>query len=378
MPWKLIAPRPGKTQFWYVRGEFLNIRLDHSTQLSKRSEAVTLLKTWRAQAIRGEFAVPRKAPVETGPLTLTQAATSYMRAGGDGTYLPPILKRWPTKPLADIDQVAIDTLAAELYPKGTAATRNRQVYTPIMAVAKRARVRLEIDRPKGSEGKQSTSWLEPDQAFRLFVEADKLDPEFGLLCRFLTYTGMRLGEALDVRVSDLRLDRSLVYLPDSKNGEPRGCHLPPVLVEAFRDQPPRAFKPVVRNKAGHYVTGGTQVEDAGVPYLERRQEAKLFRYHAGGALRGLHNAAKKAAGLKFPRRQGGFHLFCHTYGSWMHQFGELDPYGLARTGRWLDPDSANRYVHTAASSEALRSDLLPTPKRGQDVEIISLKLVGEK
>ena len=32
-----------------------------------------------------------------------------------------------------------------------------------------------------------------------------------------------------------------------------------------------------------------------------------------------------------PRRQGGFHIVCHTYGSWMHRFGKLDRHGLART-----------------------------------------------
>jgi hypothetical protein len=36
-------------------------------------------------------------------------------------------------------------------------------------------------------------------------------------------------------------------------------------------------------------------------------------------------------GLVFPRRQGGFHLFCHTYGTWMHRYGGLDSFGLART-----------------------------------------------
>jgi hypothetical protein len=45
----------------------------------------------------------------------------------------------------------------------------------------------------------------------------------------------------------------------------------------------------------------------------------------------------------------------------MHRFGGLDTYGLTRTGRWADADSADRYVHTAASAEARLSDLLPTP-----------------
>ena len=67
----------------------------------------------------------------------------------------------------------------------------------------------------------------------------------------------------------------------------------------------------------------------------------------------------KRAGLSFPKRQGGFHLFCHTYGTWMKRYGKLDTYGLTRTGRWKDPESADRYNHTMASEEARRADLLP-------------------
>ena len=45
----------------------------------------------------------------------------------------------------------------------------------------------------------------------------------------------------------------------------------------------------------------------------------------------------------------------------MHQWRDLDTFGLTRTNRWADPASADRYVHTLASEEARRSDLLPTP-----------------
>jgi hypothetical protein len=70
-------------------------------------------------------------------------------------------------------------------------------------------------------------------------------------------------------------------------------------------------------------------------------------------------------GLVFPRRQGGFHLFCHTYGTWMHRYGGLDSFGIARTDRWKDPRSADRYRHTAASKEARRADVLPVPVRNK-------------
>ena len=69
--------------------------------------------------------------------------------------------------------------------------------------------------------------------------------------------------------------------------------------------------------------------------------------------------AIRRAGLSFPRRQGAFHLFCHTYGTWMHNYAGLDTYGLTRTGRWKDPDSADRYNHTMASPEARLADMLP-------------------
>src|SRR5262245_26810673 len=366
MPWKLIPPRPGKTKVYYVRGTYLGIRLDHSTGTGEADAAKRILATWRKRAERGEFSEGRRAD-KSAPATFVNAATAYMRAGGSGQYLEPILKAWKDLLATDIDQIALDTLAAELYPKGSAATRNRQVYTPVSAVLKHVGIEKKFRRPRGSQGNKSTSWLEPDQAFAVLDAADAIDLEFGLLCEILLYTGMRLDEALTRHLRHLRLDRAFLYLTDSKTGEPRGCHLPPELVLRFQAQPPRKSVPVVGDEHGHFLTG-KPLEDAGVPFLERHPDAKLFRFHDGGALRDMLKRALRNAGLSFPRRQGGFHLFCHTYGSWMHVYGKIDRHGLTRTGRWADPDSADRYVHTQASEEARRADLLPT-RRGQLVEI---------
>ena len=132
---------------------------------------------------------------------------------------------------------------------------------------------------------------------------------------------MRLSEALGVKLRDVRLERAFVYLPDSKNDEPRGCHLPPFLVEAFQAQPPRrTHVHSARGRRWRKGEGGKGPRDAGVPCLERGRDEKLFQFHKGSALDRLLRLAKKSAGLSFPRRQGGFHLFCHTYGSWMHRY----------------------------------------------------------
>jgi hypothetical protein len=45
----------------------------------------------------------------------------------------------------------------------------------------------------------------------------------------------------------------------------------------------------------------------------------------------------------------------------MTHYGNLETFGLARTGRWKNAESADRYRHTIASSEARRADLMPVP-----------------
>jgi integrase len=184
-----------------------------------------------------------------------------------------------------------------------------------------------------------------------------------MLVRFLTYTGVRLGEALDARLRDLHLNERTLYVPNTKTGTPRPVYLPPVIIDALVDQPPRPIRP--KAVTGHRLKNGAagrSQTDAGKPFLERGPDAKLFRFHANGRLRGMLARAMKQAELSFPPRRGGFHLFCHTYGTWMHHHGGLDTFGLVRTNRWKDPASADRYRHTKVSEEARRADRLPVDR----------------
>jgi hypothetical protein len=75
-----------------------------------------------------------------------------------------------------------------------------------------------------------------------------------------------------------------------------------------------------------------------------------------------------AAGLFFPRQQGGFHLSCLTYATWLYPYGELDTIALTRTGRWKDPRSADRYRHGAVSEESRRADRLPVERQAKKRE----------
>ena len=190
--------------------------------------------------------------------------------------------------------------------------------------------------PRAGAAKKSVSWLQPEQAFALFAAADAR-PEFGLFLRLLCYTGMRLSEALNVKVGAVDIGQAAIYLPKTKNGEARTVHLPPELVAALANHPRG---------------------------LKRNPKEKLIRYHISGRLRTWLKDAMQIAGLTFPRRQCGFHLFCHTWATWMRRYGGLDTSGLMETGRWRDRSSAARYEHLDATEEARKADLLPVPKRG--------------
>lgn len=325
MPLKLVKPRKGKSPYYTMRGTYLGIYTDRSTGTGERALAQKILGKRRREIESGKIADP-KAPGFAG------AANTYMIAGGEERFLTPLIEHFKHTALADIDQAAIDHAADTLYPNASAATRNRQVYSPVSAVLKHAGLDKKLKRPKGWRGGRRTAWLEPDECFALLQAADALHARFGLLCFTLVYTGLRLSEALDLEWRNVQLDRAFIYVPDTKTGTPRAVHLTDENVKRLR---------------AHHVEGTT---------------GRVFRFHKGGRLYNLLAATEKAAKVTLPDRTS-FHIFRHTYATWMRRYGGLDGIGLTRTGAWADLDSVDRYAHSEASEEAKRANLLPVPKR---------------
>lgn len=319
MPLKIVKPRIGKTPFYAVRGTYLGVYVDRSAKTTERATAAKFLAKCKDEIERGAFAKP-------GEPTFLDAAVNYMADGGDQRFLEPLLERLGTKLLKNITQQEIDDLSIALYPQASPATRNRQVHTPISAVLKHEGLDGKLRRPKGWRGKPRTEWLWPEQAFAVFKAADVIDPEFGLFLRTLCYTGMRLGECLSLRCEDVALTEAYAHARETKNGEPRGVFLPPVLVAALANHP-----------RGMERTG-----------------KKVFRFVKCGRLYTLLGRVETATGLTLT-----FHLFRHTWGTWMRRWAGLDRDGLVATGAWRDPASAARYAHTVVSEEARKAELLP-------------------
>ena len=152
---------------------------------------------------------------------------------------------------------------------------------------------MNPSRSRFVEGTARTTWLWPEEAERLFHEATKLDVEFGSVLVVLTYTGIRLGEALELQCREVRLEEAFAYLPTPKNDEPRAVFLPPVVVEALRSHP-----------------RGMDREEA------------VFRFAKTGHLYKLWRRAVKGAGIALPPRSA-FHVLSHTWATWMRRYGGL-------------------------------------------------------
>jgi len=304
-----------------------------------------LLAKWKEEIERGAYARPEDP-------TFASAALSYMQAGGESRFLEPLIKHFGVTLLARFTQADIDAAATALYPTDTAATRNRQVYTPVSAVMRHGGVKTGLERPKGASGESRLAWLSPEHARALMVAArariakaerrvEEARPQFkgaaragvrsakrfAALCLFLLYTGSRLSEALRVRPKDVELQRSFAYVGKTKNGQPRPVHLPPLVV----------------------------AELANIEFGKDR----VFGFSAKcGRLYTWLDEIATAAGIYIPDRVA-FHIFRHTYGAWMRRYGGLDTSGLVATGTWKSRQAAAIYEHVEASEEAQKADLLP-------------------
>jgi len=322
MPLKLVDPRKGRSPNYSIRGTYLGVSIDRTTGTADRGRARQALKQLKEEIERGAFQ-PRRQ------LTFAAAALAYTRAGGEKRYLWPLSDYFGETLIADIDQAAIDEAAVMLFPDASAATRNRQVYTPISAIMRHNKVGFELRRPKGAQGEVRVDWLWPEQASKLFDAAGFFDAEFRIFLICLTYCGPRVGEILKPFKTDhLRLQESFAFIGKTKNGDPRPVHLPPIVVAELANHPRGLDRP-------------------GEP---------VFRFRRGGNLYSLMAAARSRASLPV---HVTFHTLRHTWATWMRRYGGLDTRGLVDTGLWRDPKSAARYEHVVVSEEARRADLLP-------------------
>lgn len=227
MPLKL--KRRGKV--WWISGTVHGQTVYESTG-SYDEEVAEALRIKKEAQLVSDHVYGAKAT-----RTFAQAVESYLIAGGDarfiGTPAAGLLAHFYSRRLADIRQNDLDDAARKLYPTATPETRNRQCYTPFIAVWNHAvkngwadvRLWSRPKKPKGTNvvrlgsGRSGTAPVDYARA-AAFVGA--MSPAPAMLMTFLFYTGLRPIEAFALQADDVRLADRWLVVKSSKTGEPRG------------------------------------------------------------------------------------------------------------------------------------------------------------
>jgi integrase len=334
LPLKLIEPgkRHG-SPYYYMRGSIRGRRVDESTGASDRKAAQDILVKRAAELLE------RSIHGDSAVASFADAALSYMEAGGEAAHLAPIIKHFGRRKLAAIGQAEIDEAAKRLCPHGSAATQNRQIYTPISAVLHHAARKRWCDkpviaRPKGHD-KERVRWITYEEAERLIAaEAPHLRP----LVVFLLSTGARLSEALYLEWSDVDLSRAhVVFRPTAARGiktdEARGVPLPARCVAELANLPWDRRGMVFRRPAGKIKKSGR----VWLPYESRDGEG-------GGQVKTAWAGMLKRAGVS----DFTPHDCRHTWATW-HYRTNRDVQALMALGGWKSPAMVFRYTHVNTS-----------------------------
>lgn len=335
----LVAPGgPSRRKNWSISGTECKIGLrNKSTGTANHREAQKILKHYQEQArlAAAEGQIKKKKGIG-----FADAVTNYVSNGGSPRFLKKLVEHFGDTPLSEIDQDAIDNASATLYPAATPQTKNRQVFTPMVAVLRRAKINPQLNRPIGAAGKPRVVCHTEDEKMRLLDAAVTMDdPPLAALLAFLFFTGCRLGEALKLRPENLHLDdeHPKAVIPKTKTGKPYEPELHPRVIELLRALPP--------TKSGLVFALPTKT------YLYK----KLRRVYA-------------KAGIEKPA-DIGFHITRHSWATHLTKHGATIA-DLVDTGAWVDPKMAQMYSHTVKTEAKRRMTRLPYYRPEPNLKIV--------
>lgn len=322
-----IKPYLRPNGIYYLRGTVQGERIDQSARTRSKSEAEALAAKVSAdifkRAVYGDKAVA----------TFDEAVAVYIDAGGSPDHLDPIMDRIGYRKLSDVNQPLIDKLAREMKPDASAATRLRQVYTPILAVMNAATAAglcdpIRLKKPKVAGGR--TEYLTPQEVEDWLAA---LSPALRRIVTFYVGTGCRATEGLSLVWKDVTLGERRAVFWETKAGYARGVDL----CKRVRGQlPTRADKSdacVFLNSRGEPWHGYDAIN-----LMLKRTRAKREKQIAEGA-------------KLPPLAPAHCHLFRHTWATWAYACTR-DLTLLMAQGGWKSATMVMRYTHVGTDDLA--------------------------
>lgn len=275
--------------FWYVRGTVCGRNIYESTGL-REERLADAYRIRKEGLIQDNHAFGRKDSV-----TFAQAAAMYLKSGRKDKFLSPVLEALAHEPVENLKQPHIDALALKLYPKQSNATRDRMVYTPFVAVMNYAAENefcpyRKWRRPKKQEQVRKTRFATVEQVGAMYKAASShIKP----LIVLLAYTGLRMGEALNLDWQDVDLSKRWLIVRKSKTGRPRGVPLHKAVI--------RELTPLMKRQ-------GPVIQK----YSKNKTAYKKPK-HGGSVAKRARNAAATKAGIGHIT----WHDFRHTCATWL-------------------------------------------------------------
>src|SRR5688572_27845113 len=127
---KLIQRKGGKV--WYITGTLRGARYRESTGTDSRPHAEAILSKRQSEILDREIFGEKRTSI------FAEAVVLYIEGGGEARFLNPLLDRWGSWRIEQITASEVALAAREIYPARTAATLDRQLYTPLNAVLRKA------------------------------------------------------------------------------------------------------------------------------------------------------------------------------------------------------------------------------------------------
>lgn len=302
-----------------IRGTHHGRSVDASARTRVRADAEKVLEATERRIFDEE--VLGKAPERT----FAEAATGYMRGGGEREHLSAILLEIGDRPLTKVTQDVIDEIAVRLFPHAKSSTRVRKVYTPISAVLNWAAdswgesYRRRIRRPSQPAGR--IDWRTPAEIEALLAVADHLVP----ILTVYAGTGARASELIDLRWRDVSPAAQRITFWETKGDYARHVDLG----ERVRAALPQRTAPddfVFLNSRGEPWHGYDAVN------------LQLGKVCARHALPHIH-----------------LHVLRHTRATWAYAVKRDLTFLMQQCG-WKSADLAMRYVH--AGTDDLAAEVL--------------------
>lgn len=316
MPLKLTKRHGSRT--WYIRGTVRGQSIDESTKTDSR-EAAEAIRIKRENELLNNSIFGARATV-----TFMQAAVSHMEAGGDATFMQPLIDHFNDKLLFNIQQADIDEAARKLYPHWKPSSWDRAVYAPMSAVLKHGNRNkwcdyIQVVKPRYKNAR--IRWETPEGALKLVKNCA---PHLARLVTFLFGSGARLSEALYLSWADVDLKAGKVTFNDTKNGETRVVPISQRAIQAL-EQTPKDRR-----------VGRVFLTHRGKPY--KRIEG------AGGQIKSGFKRACERAGID----DFSPHDCRHTWATWHYQTNK-DVAQLMLLGGWKSASMVMRYAHADVS-----------------------------